>query len=84
MRKSVKSDKRVFVEGLAEEAERAAASRNMKELCDTTKKLAGKFKKAERPIRDNNRAVLTGVDKQLDIGQSTLGSCSTDQDHIIS
>ena len=65
MRKSVKTDKRDFVEGLAEEAERAAASRNMKQLYDTTKKLAGKFKKSERPIRDKNGTVLTGVDKQL-------------------
>ena len=64
MRKSVKTDKRDFVEGLAEEAERAAASRNMKQLYDTTKKLAGKFKKSERPIRDKNGTVLT-VDKQL-------------------
>ena len=37
VRKSVKTDKRDFVEGLAEEAERAAASRNMKQLYDTTK-----------------------------------------------
>ena len=52
MRTSVKTDKRDFVEGLGEEAERAAASRNMKKLYDTTKTLAGKFKKSERPIRD--------------------------------
>ena len=65
MRKSVKTDKRDLVEGLAEEAERAAARRNMKQLYDTTKKLAGKFKKSERPIRDKNGTVLTGVDKQL-------------------
>ena len=65
VRKSVKTHKRDFVEGLAEEAERAAASRNMKQLYDTTKKLAGKFKKSKRPIRDKNGTVLTGVDKQL-------------------
>ena len=64
MRKSVKTDKRDFVEGLAEEAERAADSRNMKQLYDTTKKLAGKFKKSEHPVRDNG-TVLTGVDNQL-------------------
>ena len=40
VRKRVKTDKRDFVEGLAEEAERATASRNMKQLYDTTKKLA--------------------------------------------
>ena len=65
MRKNVKTDKRDFVEGLAEEAERAAASRNMKQLYDTTKKLVGKFKKSDRPIRDKNGTVLTRVDKQL-------------------
>ena len=65
MRKSVKTDKRDFVEGLAEEAEKAAASRNMKQLYDITKKLAGKFKKSERPIRDKDGTVLTGVYKQL-------------------
>ena len=65
VRKSVKTYKRYFVEGLTEEAERAAASRNMKQLYDTTKKLAGQFKKSERPIRDKNGTVLTGVDKQI-------------------
>ena len=65
VRKSVKTDKRDFVEGLAEEAKRAAASRNMKQLYDKTKKLAGKFTKSERPIRDKNVTVLRGVDKQL-------------------
>ena len=54
------------MEGLAQEAEKAAASRNMKQLYDTTRKLeAGKFKKSERPIRDKNGSVLKGADKQL-------------------
>ena len=65
VKKSVKTDKRNFVEGLAQEAEKAAASRNMKQLYDTTRKLAGKFKKSERPIRDKNGIVLMGADKQL-------------------
>ena len=51
------------MEGLAQEAEKAAASRNMKQLYDTTRKL--KFKKSERPIRDKNGSVLMGADKQL-------------------
>ncbi|KAI0235174.1 hypothetical protein LSAT2_014355 [Lamellibrachia satsuma] len=65
VKKSVKTDKRNFVEGLAQEAEKAAAGRNMKQLYDTTRKLAGKFKKSERPIRDKNGSVLMGADKQL-------------------
>ena len=65
VKKSVITDKRNFVKGLAQEAEKAAASRNMKQLYDTTRKLAGKFKKSERPIRDKNGNVLMGADKQL-------------------
>ena len=65
VKKSVKTDKRKFVEGLAQEAEKAAASRDMKQLYDTTRKLAGKFKTSERPIRDKNGSVLMGADKQL-------------------
>ena len=52
VKKSLKIDKRNFVEGLAQEGEKAAASRNMKQLYDTTRKLAGKFKKSEQPIRE--------------------------------
>ena len=53
------------MEGFAQEAEKATASRNMKQLYNTTSKLAGKFKKSERPIRDKTGSVLVGVDKQL-------------------
>ena len=65
--KSVKTYKRNFVEGLAQETEKAAASRNMKQLYDTTRKLAGKFKKSEHSIRDKNGSVLMGADKELNI-----------------
>ena len=65
VRKSVKTDKRDFVKGLAKESERVVLSRNMKQLYDTTKKLAGQLKKSERPIRDKNGTVRTEVDKQL-------------------
>ena len=65
LKKSVKTDNRNFVEGLAQEAEKAAASRNMKQLYDTKRKLTGKFEKSERPIRDKNGSVLMGADKQL-------------------
>ena len=48
-----------------QEAEKAAASKNMQQLCDTTRKLAGMFKKSERPIRNKNGSVLMGSNKQL-------------------
>ena len=77
VRKSVKTEKQDFVEEVAQEAETAGASRNMKQLYDTTKKLAGKFKKSERPIRDKNGTVLTGVDKQLNRGSEHFGELLT-------
>ena len=79
VKKSFKTGKRNFVEGLAQEAEKAAASRNMKQLYATTRKLAGKFEKSGRPIRDKNGSVLMGADKQLNIRAEHLKSCSTDQ-----
>ena len=54
VKKSVKTDKVNFIESLAKEAEDAAARGNMKQLYDTTRKRAGKFKQAERPIKYNN------------------------------
>ena len=52
--KSVKTDKVNFIDSLAKEADDGAARGNMKQLYDTTRKLAGKFKQAERPIKDKN------------------------------
>ena len=43
VKKTFKTAKMNFVEGLAQEAEKAAASRNMKHIYDTTRKFAGKF-----------------------------------------
>lgn len=51
VKKSIKSDKHSFTDGLAEEAEEAAASGNMRKLYDTTRKLSGKHSKPERPVK---------------------------------
>ena len=37
----------------------------MKQLYDTTSKLAGKFKQAERLIKDNNGVILTSEEDQM-------------------
>ena len=50
---------------MAQEAEEAAASGNMKQLYDITKKLTGTFGRTERPVKDKNGRVLMGADKQL-------------------
>ena len=65
MKKSIKTKKVNFIDSLAKEAEDAAARGNMKQLYDTTRKLAGKFKQAERPIKDNNGVILTSEEDQL-------------------
>ena len=65
MKKSVKTDKVNFIDSLAKEAEDAAARGNMKQLYDTTRKLAGKFKQAERPIKDKNGVILTSEEDQM-------------------
>ena len=50
---------------MAQEAEEASASGNMKQLYDITKKLTGKFGRTERPVKDKNGSVMMGADKQL-------------------
>ena len=47
VKKSVKTDKINFIDSLAKEAEDAAARENMKQLYDTTRKLAEKIKQGE-------------------------------------
>jgi len=45
-------DKQNYINSLTEEAEQAADSENMRQLYDTTRKLAGKYSKPERPVKD--------------------------------
>ena len=70
MKKSVKTNKVNFIGSLAKEAEDAAARANMRKLYDTTRKLAGKFKQAERPMNDKMGVILTSEEYQM--GSSLL------------
>ena len=65
VKNSVKTDKANFIEDLAKEAEDASAQGNMKQLYDVTRKLAGKYKNTDRPIKDKNGNVLTSDEDQL-------------------
>ena len=65
VRRSFKNDKRRYIDNRAEQAEEAAARRNMKELYDTTKKLAGKFQQENHTIKDKQRNNLTKTEDQL-------------------
>jgi len=48
----VNMNKRNFINSLAKEAEQGAGSGNMRELYDTTNKLAGKYCKQERSVQE--------------------------------
>ena len=65
VKRTIRTDKRNFVDRMAQEAEEAAANGNMKQLYDITKTLTGKFGQTKRPVKDKNESVLMGVDKQL-------------------
>ena len=64
VKKLLKDDKRKYVEDLAESAEKAAAQGNMKEVYETTKKLTGKFGRAELPVKDATGNSIPGQDAQ--------------------
>ena len=63
-KRSIKADKRNYIDGLAEAAEQAAGAGNMRGLYDTTKKLAGKFGNPERPVKDKLGRQIVGVEGQ--------------------
>ena len=65
VKKSARRDKRDFVDRLTEEAEAAAGQGNMKALYDTTRKLAGKFQNASRPVKSKNGQTLNTTEEQL-------------------
>ncbi|VDP23838.1 unnamed protein product [Schistosoma margrebowiei] len=60
VKKSIRTDKKEYVEEPATTVEKAAREGNMKQLYDTTKKLAQKYSKPERPVKDKD-----AVDAQL-------------------
>ena len=50
-KKSIREDRRKFIDNLAEEAEQACKEGKMKKLYDTTKMLSGRYNNPERPVR---------------------------------
>lgn len=64
VRRSIKQDKREFVDNLARQAEEAAAQRNLKDLYSITKKLSGKFQQTDRPVKDKQGNPLSTTDDQ--------------------
>ncbi|VDO85551.1 unnamed protein product, partial [Schistosoma margrebowiei] len=64
VKRSIRADKKKYVEELATTAEKAAREGNMKQLYDTTKKLAGKYSKPERPVKDKKGKPITEIQQQ--------------------
>ncbi|VDO93248.1 unnamed protein product [Schistosoma margrebowiei] len=63
VKRSIRADKKKCVE-LATTAEKAAREGNMKQLYDTPKKLAGKYSKPERPVKDKEVKPITEIQQQ--------------------
>ena len=66
VKRSVKKDKRDYIDSLAQEAEEAAYHGNMKDLYMTTKKLAGKYSRPERPVKDKQGHNITDSEQLLE------------------
>ncbi|VDP82688.1 unnamed protein product, partial [Schistosoma curassoni] len=64
VKRSIRTDKRKYVEGLATTAEKAANEGNMRQLYDTTKKLSGDRRKPERPVKSKEGKVITNIKEQ--------------------
>ncbi|VDP49989.1 unnamed protein product [Schistosoma margrebowiei] len=64
MKKSIRTDKRKYVEEPAMTAEKAAREGNMRHLYDITKKLSGNRRKPERPVKSKEGEVITNIEEQ--------------------
>ncbi|CAH2224944.1 Hypothetical predicted protein [Pelobates cultripes] len=65
VKKSIRKDKKDYIDGLAAEAEQAAYNGNMKQLYNTTKKLSGKYSTPERTVKDKEVKVITILAQQM-------------------
>ncbi|VDP30999.1 unnamed protein product [Schistosoma margrebowiei] len=63
VKRSIRADKKKYVEELAMTAEKAAREGNMKQLYDTTKKLSVKYSKPERPVKDKEGKSITEIQR---------------------
>ena len=64
VKRSIRADKRSYIEALAAEAEEAAKHGNMKTLYNSIKKLSGKFSTPERPVKDREGNKISDAEGQ--------------------
>ena len=65
VKRSIKKDKRDYIDDLARQAETAAGQGNLRDLYLVTKKLMGKFQQTDKPVMDKNGNPLTTTNEQL-------------------
>ena len=65
VKRSIKKDKRDYIDDLASQAKTEAGQGNLKDLYLLTKKLSGKFQQTDKPVRDKNGNPLTTTEDQL-------------------
>ena len=58
VKKSIKKDKRDYIDDLARHAETAAGQGNLRDLYLVTKKLTGKFQQTDEQVKDKNGSPL--------------------------
>ncbi|VDO93098.1 unnamed protein product [Schistosoma mattheei] len=64
MKKNIRTDERKYVEDLAMTQKRITREGNMRQLYDTTKKLAGNYRKPERSLKNKEGKVTTNFEEQ--------------------
>ena len=65
VKRSIKKDKRDYINDLARQAEIAAGQGNLRDLYLVTKKLTGKFQQTDKPVMDTSGNPLTTTKEQL-------------------
>ena len=66
VKRSFRRDKRVWIEGLAKEAQEAAEIGNIKELYKITKTLSNKKFNTRKPVKDKEGKMIINEEKQLE------------------
>ncbi|VDO69932.1 unnamed protein product [Schistosoma margrebowiei] len=84
VKRSIRSDKKKYVEELATTMGKAAREGNMKRLDDTTKKLAGKYSKPERPVKDDlgfadDLALLSHTHEKMETKSASVAAVSASE-----
>ncbi|VDO81293.1 unnamed protein product [Schistosoma margrebowiei] len=61
VKRSIRADKQKYMRDIAMIAERAERGEHLKQLCDSTKKLVGKYSKPDRPVNNKEVKLINGI-----------------------